>query len=105
MADFLSRMRINPSEFSADAFAGDPETDFPDDCPLSHKETAYRQKEDEDLQDLVRRKPAKCPTKQCKTSDETCQLITHKDKIVLPEPPQQKATEWYHAHLLHQGEC
>ena len=54
VTDFLSRMRIDPSEFSADAFAGDPETDFPDDYPLSYKEIAYRQQEDEDLQDLVR---------------------------------------------------
>ena len=104
VADFLSRMRLDPKDFSMDAFAGDPDTDFPDNYPLSYKEIQYRQHKDKDLQKRVKASPADYPTQEYRSSDKTYSLITHKDKIVLPKPLQKKATEWYHTHLLHQGE-
>ena len=104
VADFLSRMRIDPQEFSVDAFAGEVDVDFPDNYPLSYKEIQYRQKEDKDLQKLVKKKPSEYKTQEYKASDKTYQLITKEDKIVLPKALQRKAAEWYHTHLLHQGE-
>ena len=53
VADFLSRMKFDPQEFSLDAFAGELERDFPDAYPLSYKEIRYRQQQDKDLQRLV----------------------------------------------------
>ena len=104
VADFLSRMRLDPKEFSIDAFAGEPDTDFPENYPLTYKEIQYRQQKDKDLQKRVKKSPADYPTQEYKSSDKTYTLITHKDKIVLPKTLQKKATEWYHTHLLHQGE-
>ena len=105
VADYLSRMNIDPQELAMDAFAGEPDTDFPDEYPLSYKEIQYRQEKDNALQKLVREKPDQYQRKEHKHSDKVYHLIVDKeDKIVLPKALQLRATEWYHTHLLHQGE-
>ena len=105
VADFLSRMEIDPQEFSLDAFAGDPAVDFPKDYPLTYAEIQHRQNEDEDLQKRILDKPGDYRQQEFKHSDKSYTLVTNKEgKIVLPEDLQRKATEWYHTHLLHPGE-
>ena len=71
---------------------------------MSYKEIRYRQQQDKDLQRLVQMKPTEYRLQIYQHSDQKCELITKEDKIVLPENLQQKATEWHHTHLLHQGE-
>jgi len=49
VADALSRPDMAEGEFSAEAFANElanEEEEFPTGCPLSHGETAFRQKKD-----------------------------------------------------------
>ena len=51
VADALSRMRLTEDDFSEEAFAGEVvANDFPKECPLSHKEIAHEQSQDEKLQ-------------------------------------------------------
>ena len=42
VADFLSRMKLTEEDFSVDAFATNPEVDFPKECPLSYAEIRKR---------------------------------------------------------------
>jgi transposase InsO family protein len=106
VADALSRMRLTEAEFSLDAFSGDTETaDFPTDFPLSYKQLAHEQSKDNKLQELFT-KPGQTLYKKTtfRHSDQRYELITKKDKIVIPKNMQLKAVQWYHLHLLHPGE-
>jgi hypothetical protein len=104
VADYLSRMDMTPQEFSVDAFAADPATDFPREYPLSYAEMQHEQAEDKALQKLIKDKPAAFGQQTFRHSDKEYLLFTRKDKIILPKSLQLKATEWYHLYLLHPGE-
>ena len=102
VADFLSRMNINPQELSADAFAN--EIDFPKEYPLSFAQIQHEQEKDKEIKKLLKDKPDVYKKKEFKHSNKSYDLVAKEDKIVLPKKLQQKATEWYHLHLLHPGE-
>ena len=106
VADALSRLGMTNWDFDMelDAFAAGDEADFPTNFPLSHKQMRHFQQLDEQLKQKVLEKPERYKLEPHRFSDSTIELITREGKIVLPEPLQLKATEWYHTHLLHPGE-
>ncbi len=105
VADALSRMEISEEEFSAEAFAADDETlDFPESYPLSYRELAKRQEQDQALQKKVKEAPGQYSSTVYRQGDKEYQLLTRNGKIVVPKQMQEKVTEWYHLHLLHPGE-
>ena len=83
-------------------FAADNE-EFPKDFPLSYKEIQHRQKDDPDLQKLLRDKPKYVET-TFPFGDVTYTLVTKDNKIVLPKALQKTGVEWYHTMLMHPGE-
>jgi len=94
-------------EFSAEASANElanEEEEFPTGHPLSHKETAFRQKKDRALQNKFRTEPKLCIKKPHTFSDSTCELTTKNNKIYVPKDLQQKCAEWCHSTLMHPGE-
>ena len=114
VADALSRLdMLHESEQQneqlsngeiAELFAAEIGEDFPDDFPLSYKEIEYRQKEDDEIRELLRKKPEVYKTTVYPSGDKSYTLVTKEDKIVLPKAMQKKAVEWYHAVLMHPGE-
>ena len=84
VADYLSRMRIDPKEFSLDAFAGDSE-EFPENYPLSYMEIHHRQQEEKELQRKRKLKLEEFQPQEYRHSDKSFSLITHQDRIVLPK--------------------
>jgi len=106
VADALSRMRLTETDFSAEAFAGEADRgDFPQDYPLSFAQIEHEQGRDNKLQQLFNKTGQTTYVKQTyHHASKSYELITKKDKIVLPKSLQKKATEWYHLHLLHPGE-
>ena len=102
VADTLSRMELTEEEFSADAFASD-ESEFPEDFPLSYREIAHNQEQDETVQRLFKDND-RYQKESYRHSDKTYELVTREGKIVVPKNMQKKATEWYHLHLMHPGE-
>jgi hypothetical protein len=107
VADALSRMRLSEADFAPEVFAGDAEQgDFPQHFPLSYKEIAHKQANDADLQKrILTPEGSKLYTKRLfRFSDQSFELITRDDKIVIPKQMQRKVIEWYHTHLLHPGE-
>ena len=107
VADALSRLRLSEADFAPEIFALDDNAgDFPTGFPLTYKEIAHRQREDKKLQARIKTKDGQ-KTYKVKTfrhSDKSYELVTRDDKIVIPKSLERKATEWYHAHLLHPGE-
>ena len=67
-------------------------------------EIHHRQQEDRELQKKRKSKPEEFRLQEYKHSDKSYSLITYQDRIILPKELQRKAAEWYHTHLLHQGE-
>jgi len=107
VADALSRLEIAEEELSAKAFANElanEEEDFPTGCPLSYKETAFRQKKDRALQNKFRTQPELHIKKPHAFSDSTCELIAKNNKIYVPKSLQHKCAEWCHLTLMHPGE-
>jgi len=107
VADALSRLETAEEELSAEAFANElanEEEDFPTGHPLSHEETAFRQKKDRALQNKFRTQPELCVKKPCAFSDGTCELIAKNDKICVPKSLQHKCAEWCHLTSMHPGE-
>ena len=107
VADALSRMRLTEKDFSAEAFATAMAVDdTPPEFPLSYKRLAREQAKDRVLQDrLVNKKEKDLYDKKTFThSDNSYQLITRDDKIVIPKSMQKEVVEWYHENLLHPGE-
>jgi len=103
VADYLSRMGIDPEELSMDAFALDDDDPVPD-FPLSFPNIAKEQQADQQLQQLLTDKPKLCKLSEFKHADKVVKLITKEDKIVLPTTLRKTAAEWHHLHLLHPGE-
>jgi len=107
VADALSRLEVAEEEFSAEAFANElanEEEEFPTGCPLSHKETVFRQTKDRALQNNFRAQPQLCVKKPCTFSDSACKLIAKNDKICVPKCLQHKCAKWHHLTLMHPGE-
>ena len=107
VADALSRLDIAEEEFSAEAFANElanEEEEFPTGCPLSYKETAFRQKKDRALQNKVRTQPELHVKKPHTFSDSTYELITNNDEIYVPKSLQHTCAKWHHLTLMHPGE-
>ena len=107
VADALSRLDITEEEFSAEAFAGElaiADEEFPKSFPLSYRELAHRQNNDEDLQKKLLEQPQSYKKTTYKFSDKTYELITKDEKIYVPGDLQKKCTEWYHLSLMHPGE-
>jgi len=108
VADALSRLdMMSYDDFQREKaehelFAFDVE-DLPTVYPLSYAEISEEQRKDDELQERYLR----LGTHQKKTfvtSNKSFELITKRDKIVLPKTLQRKAVEWYHETLLHPGE-
>jgi len=107
VADALSRLETAEEELSAEAFTNElanDEEDFPTGCPLSCKETAFRQKKDRAPQNKFRTQPELSVEKLHAFSDSTCELIAKNDKICVPKSSQHKCAEWCHLTLMHPGE-
>jgi len=107
VADALSQLEMTEEELSAEAFTNElanEEGDFPTGCPLSYKETAFRQEKDEALQNKFRTESELFVKKLCRFSDHALELITEKDKIYVPKDSQQKCAEWHHLTMMHPGE-
>jgi len=107
VADALSELKTAEEEFSAEAFANElanGEEDFPTGCPLSCKETEFRQKKDRALQNKFRMQPEPCVKKPHTFSDSTCKLIAKNNKICVPKSSQHKCAKWHHLTLMHPGE-
>ena len=112
VADALSRLKIQDSNESheqmqletiAELFAADDE-DFPKEYPLSYAEIQTRQDADASIKKLLRDKPNDYKKESFRRGDKTYELVTKENKIVLPTSMQKRATEWYHAVLMHPGE-
>ena len=84
VADTLSRMELTEEEFSADAFASE-EREFPDDFPLSYKEIACDQEQDETVQRLLLKDNDRHQKESHRHSDKTYELVTREGKIVRPK--------------------
>jgi len=107
VTDALSRLETAEEELSAEAFANElvnEEEDFPTGCPLSHKETAFRQKKDRALQNKFRTRPELHVKKPCAFSDSAHELVAKNDKICVPKSLQHKCAEWHHLTSVHPGE-
>jgi hypothetical protein len=111
VADALSRMRLSDEDFSAEAFpvalAGEQAAgDLPKDFPLSYARLAREQARDQKLQSRLvnEREKEHYVSKTFRHSDQSYDLITRDDKIVIPSGMTQEVTEWYHENLLHPGE-
>jgi len=103
VADALSRLETAEEEFSAKAFTNElanEEERFPMGCPLSYKETAFRQKKDRALENKFRTQPKLHIKKPHTFSDSAHELITENDKIYVPESSQHKCAKWCHLMLL-----
>jgi len=107
VADALSRLETAEEEFSAEAFTNElanGEEDFPMGCPLSYKETTFRQKKDRALQNKFRTQPELHIKKPHTFSDGTHELNAKNDKIHLPQSSQHKCAKWHHLTSMHPGE-
>ena len=80
------------------------EEDFPKEFPLSYAEIKKHQDDDAEVKKLLRNSPEKYSKKAFHRGDKTYDLMVKEDKIVLPKALQKRATEWYHAVLMHPGE-
>ena len=112
VADTLSRLNILDSEEDqkqmsdaeiAELYAADEE-DFPKEFPLSYAEIQKRQDDDAEVKKLLKDQPEQYSKKAFHRGDKTYDLVVKEDKIVLPKALQKRATEWYHAMLMHPGE-
>jgi hypothetical protein len=75
VADALSRMAMTEADFSPEAFAAD-EHDFPEAYPLSFKDIAFEQSQDEEVQELLKKHPDKYKKVKFKHLDDTYKLVT-----------------------------
>ena len=112
VAGASSRLKIQDSDESheqmqtekiAQLFAADDE-DLPKEFPLSYAEIQTRQDADASIKKLLRDKPNDYKKESFRRGDKTYELVTKENKIVLPKSMQKRATEWYHAVLMHPGE-
>ena len=104
VADALSRMRLSEEDFSPEAFAlDDDEGEFPENYPLTYQQLLHEQQRYPALQEAFKRKDAHYAKTTYKHSDKEYELITWKNRIVVPPSLQHSATEWYHYHLCHPG--
>jgi len=104
VTDALSGVEIAEKELSAEALTNElanEEEDFPTGCPLSCKETAFRQKKDRALQNKFRTQPELHVKKPCTFSDGTHEVIAKNDKICIPKSLQHKCAERQGFQFLH----
>ena len=87
----------------ASLFAADEE-DYPTKFPLSYNEIEDRQKDDPEIQKLLREKPQQYKKTRYKFGDTQYSLVTKDDKIVVPKALHCKGVIWYHELLMHPGE-
>ena len=80
VADALSRMAMTEEDFSAEAFAGDAEVDFPTEYPLSYPEIAHEQSKDKEVTKLVRDQPDVYTKQEFRHSDDTYRIVTRNGK-------------------------
>ena len=112
VADTLSRLKILDSDEAhrqmsdaeiAELYAADEE-DFPKEFPLSYAEIQKRQDDDAEIKKLLKDHPQQYSKQSFARGDKTYDLVVKENKIVLPKALQKRATEWYHAVLMHPGE-
>ena len=94
VADALSRMRLTEADFSPEAFALDDEKgEFPESHSLTFADVLHEQKRCPALQEKLKNNTPKCAKTTHKHSDQSCELITWDNRIVIPPSMQRKATE------------
>ena len=117
VADALSRLdmikephqdptnQMESDNQSCELFAGEElERSFPQDFPLTYQEIAHHQQRDAELQQLLQTADSGYVKQPFPHGDNSHDLITKANKIVLPRSMQAKAIRWYHETLLHPGE-
>ncbi len=98
-ADFSKEPLGNTEEELAQAFVGEGEEEDAQ-FPLQPLLVAKYQEKDKKLKKKMKEKPSDFSTISVEGQD----LITHKNKIYIPEHLQLKTVAWYHEYLEHPGE-
>ena len=109
VADSLSRLERAPDISSCDTmcecaecFGDDVTPDIEDStCPLSYTHIDELQQQDDEL--LAALKKGKHSVTAFHGGEKSIDLITYKEKIVVPEALRDRAVHFYHTYLLHPG--